>query len=397
MRSQARKRGVFRGDVSVQRTRRHAVDSRYRVYEKGATIGGRRASSGGTHGNNRKRHGARGVHAAAGPTTQQKGERNMITRRTFAALALAAACVAPALADTWPTKSIRVVQGFAAGGNADTIARVVGAEMSRSLGQPFVVEAVTGAGGTLASGAVARAAPDGYTLLLATGGHAVAGAMFEKLPYQTVGSFQMVSTITYFPFLIVARPDSKIGNLADLIAAAKTTPGGLPYGTAGIGSTHHLAGELLARMAGVPLLHVPFRGDAASLTAVLGGEIPIVIAPATAVLPQLKAGRLKAIAVTGPQRWPGMPDVQTVAEQGVPGYDVRSWAGWMLPAGTPMPIVDKLNAETLKALQVPAVRARLEEMGGEARGSTPEEMTAMVSAEVQKWTQVVNDAKLPRN
>lgn len=320
----------------------------------------------------------------------------MITRRTFATLALATACVPPALADTWPSKPIKVVQGFAAGGNADTIARLLGAEMGKSLGQPFVVEAVTGAGGTLASAAVARAAPDGYTLLLATGGHAVAGAMYDKLPYQTVNSYQMVSTITYFPFLIVAKPDSKIRNLADLIAAAKTTPGGLAYGTAGVGSTHHLAGELLAKMAGVPLLHVPFRGDAASITAVLGGEIPVVIAPATAVLPQLKAGKLKAIAVTGPQRWPGMPEVPTVAEQGVPGYDVRSWAGWMLPAGTPMPIVEKLNAETLKALQLPAVRARLEEMGGEARGSTPQEMNAMVNAELQKWTQVVNDAKLPR-
>ncbi len=320
----------------------------------------------------------------------------MITRRTFATLALAAASIPSALADTWPSKPIRVVQGFAAGGNADTIARLLGAEMGKSLGQPFIVEAVTGAGGTLASAAVARAAPDGYTLLLATGGHAVAGAMYDKLPYQSVNSFQMVSTITYFPFLIVAKPDSKIRNLADLIAAAKTTPGGLAYGTAGVGSTHHLAGELLAKMAGVPLLHVPFRGDAASITAVLGGEIPVVIAPATAVLPQLKAGKLKAIAVTGPQRWPGMPEVPTVAEQGVPGFDVRSWAGWMLPAGTPMPIVDKLNAETLKALQVPAVKTRLEEMGGEPRGSTPQEMNAMVSAEVQKWTQVVNDAKLPR-
>jgi tripartite-type tricarboxylate transporter receptor subunit TctC len=321
---------------------------------------------------------------------------DVITRRTFATLALAAACVPPALADTWPSKPIKVVQGFAAGGNADTIARLLGAEMGKSLGQAFVVEAVTGAGGTLASAAVARAAPDGYTLLLATGGHAVAGAMYDKLPYQSVSSFQMVSTITYFPFLIVAKPDSKIRNLPDLIAAAKATPGGLAYGTAGVGSTHHLAGELLAKMAGVPLLHVPFRGDAGSITAVLGGEIPVVIAPATAVLPQLKAGKLKAIAVTGPQRWPGMPDVPTVAEQGVAGYDVRSWAGWMLPAGTPMPIVDKLNAETLKALQVPAVRTRLEEMGGEPRGSTPQEMNAMVSAEVQKWVQVVNDAKLPR-
>ncbi|MEO8297643.1 MAG: tripartite tricarboxylate transporter substrate binding protein [Burkholderiales bacterium] len=320
----------------------------------------------------------------------------VIQRRAFAALVLSLGGMSPVLADTWPARPIRVVQGFAAGGNADTIARLMGAEMSKGLGQPLVVDAVTGAGGTLASATVARAAPDGYTMLLATGGHAVAGAIYEKLPYQTVNSFQMVSTITYFPFLLVARPDSNIRSLGDLIAAAKTTPGGLAYGTAGVGSTHHLAGELLAKMASVPLLHVPFRGDAASITAVLSGEIPVVIAPATAVLPQLKAGKLKAIAVTGPQRWAGMPSVPTVAEQGVPGYDVRSWAGWMVPAGTPMAIVEKLHAETLKALQVPAVKARLEEMGGEPRASTPQEMAAMVGAETQKWTQVVNDAKLPR-
>jgi tripartite-type tricarboxylate transporter receptor subunit TctC len=260
----------------------------------------------------------------------------------------------------------------------------------------MVVEAVAGAGGTLASAAVARAAPDGHTLLLATGGHAVAGALYEKLPYQTVDSFQMVSTITFFPFLLVTQPDAKLRSVADLVAAAKVTAGGLAYGTAGVGSTHHLVGELLSRQAGAPLLHVPFRGDSASITALLGGEIPFIVAPPTAVLGQLKAGKLRALAVTGPQRWGGMPDVPTVAEQGVAGFDVRSWAGWMLPAGTPQAIVQRLHEETQKALQLPHVRSRLEEMGGEARGSTPQEMTAMVAAEVQRWTRVVADAKIPR-
>lgn len=317
-------------------------------------------------------------------------------RRRFAAAALGAALLPAARAQAWPQRPIKVLQGFAAGGNADTIARLVSTEMARNLGQSMVVEAMAGAGGTLASAAVARAAPDGYTLLLATGGHAVAGALYEKLPYQTVDSFQMVSTITFFPFLLVTQPDAKLRTIADLVAAAKTTAGGLAYGTAGVGSTHHLIGELLARQAGAPLLHVPFRGDSASITALLGGEIPFIVAPPTAVLGQLKAGKLRAIAVTGPQRWPGMPEVPTVAEQGVAGFDVRSWAGWMLPAGTPTAIVQRLHDETQKALQLPAVKARLEEMGGEARGSTPQEMTAMVAAEVQKWSRVVGDAKIPR-
>jgi tripartite-type tricarboxylate transporter receptor subunit TctC len=317
-------------------------------------------------------------------------------RRHFTAAAIGTTLLPAARAQAWPARPIKVLQGFAAGGNADTIARLVSAEMGKGLGQTFVVEAVTGAGGTLASAAVGRAAPDGYTMLLATGGHAVAGALYDKLPYQTVASFQMVSTITFFPFLLVTQADSKYASLRDMLADAKTRAGGLAYGTAGVGSTHHLIGELLAKMAGTNLLHVPFRGDAASLTALLGGEIPFIVVPPTAVLGHLKAGKLRALAVTGAQRWPGMPEVPTVAEQGVAGYDVRSWAGWMLPAGTPQAIVDRLHDETQKALQVPTVKARLEEMGGEARGSTPQEMTAMVSAEVQKWTQVVTDAKIAR-
>ncbi len=307
-----------------------------------------------------------------------------------------AAATFPAFAAGWPERPIKVLQGFAPGGNADTIARVVGGEMAKGLGQPLVVESVAGAGGTLASAAVARAAPDGYTLLLATGGHAVAGALYEKLPYQTVASFQMVSTLTFFPFLLVTQADSALRSLGDALAAARAKPESVAYGSAGVGSTHHLAGELLSRMAGAKLLHVPYKGDAASITSLLAGDIPLVIAPPTAVLGHLKAGKLRALAVTGPQRWPGMPDVPTVAEQGVAGFDVRSWAGWMLPAGTPAAVVERLNAETQKALQVPAVRQRLEEMGGEARGSTAPEMTAMVAGELQRWTQVVTDAKIRR-
>ncbi|HYF18571.1 MAG TPA: tripartite tricarboxylate transporter substrate binding protein [Ramlibacter sp.] len=321
-------------------------------------------------------------------------------RRDFTTGGLAALLSAPFVGASaqgaWPDRPIRAVQGFAAGGNADAIARLVGGEMAKGLGQAVVVEAVSGAGGTLGSAAVARAQPDGYTMLLATGGHVVAGALYEKLPYHTINSFQAVSTITYFPFLWVVGTDSKYRTLADALAAAKAQPGTVNYGTAGIGSTHHLAGELLARMANVRLTHVPYRGDAASLTGLLSGEIPLVIAPPTAVLGQLKAGKMRAVAVTGPQRWGGMPDVPTVAEQGVAGYDVRSWAGWLVPAGTPAPVVERLNAETRKAIQIPTVKARLEEMGGEARASTPQEMQAMMAAELQKWTQVVGDSRIPK-
>ena len=297
---------------------------------------------------------------------------------------------------TYPDRPIKILQGFAPGGNADNIARAVSGEMAKGLNQSFVVEAQTGAGGTIASASIARAKPDGYSLLLATGGHAVAGALYNSLPYKTVADFEMVSTITYFPFLIVTSADSKLRSFADLLAAAKKTPEGLSYGTAGIGSTHHLAGELLAKMGKVDLLHVPYRGDAASITAMLSNDVNFIIAPPTAVLANIKAGKLRALATTGLQRWAGLPDLPTVAEQGVTGYDVRSWAGLMAPAGTPKPIIDRLNQEVLKALQVSTVKTRLEEMGGEAKGSTPEEMKAMVASELQKWTQVVADAKIPK-
>jgi hypothetical protein len=301
-----------------------------------------------------------------------------------------------ALSQAYPDRTIKILQGFAPGGNADNIARSIGLEISKSLGQGVVVEAQTGAGGTIASASVARAKPDGYTLLLATGGHAVAGALYNSLPYKTVADFEMVSTITYFPFLVVASADSKFKSFSDLLDAARSSANGLTYGSAGIGSTHHLAGELLAKMGRMNLVHIPYRGDAASITALLANDVDFIIAPPTAVLTNIKSGKLRALATTGPQRWPGLPELSTVADQGVGGYDVRSWAGLLAPVGTPKPIVDKLNAETLKALQVASVKSRLEEMGGEAKGSTPEEMRQMLSSELQRWTQVINEAKIPK-
>lgn len=318
-------------------------------------------------------------------------------RYRFLAAGLALACtLLPAFSQQYPDKPIKVYQGFAAGGNADTIARVIGAEMTKSLGQPFIIEAQTGAGGTIAAATVARAKPDGYTLLLATGGHAVAGALYGKLNYQTVSDFQMISTVTYFPFLVVVRADSPYKNFSELLASARSDVRSVSYGSAGVGSTHHLAGELMVKSARVEMLHIPYRGDAASVTALLGGEVPVIIAPPTAVMQNIKAGKLRALATTGAQRWSAMPDLPTVAEQGVPGYDVTSWAGLMAPAGTPRPVVDQLRVATLKALQDPNVRVRLEEMGGEARASSPEEMTAMVSTELKKWTAVVNDSHIPK-
>ncbi|OWT64014.1 tripartite tricarboxylate transporter substrate binding protein [Candidimonas nitroreducens] len=312
----------------------------------------------------------------------------------FLTTCFAAACTlsAAAFAQTYPDRPVRIIQGYAAGGNADTIARVVGTEMSKELKQSFIVESQSGAGGTIAAGYVARSKPDGYTLLLATGGHAVADALYKKLSYHTVDGFHMISTITFFPFLWVVPADSKYSTLAEVLKAARSGGQSITYGTAGVGTTHHLAGELLNKSAQVKMVHVPYRGDAASVVALLGHQVDMIIAPPTAVIGYIQSGRLKALATTGPERWPTLPKVPTVAEQGVPGYDVRSWAGLMAPAGTPDSVVKVLNTAVQNALKVPAVKTRLEAMGGEAKGSTPEEMTTMVRNEVKKWGTVAAGA-----
>jgi tripartite-type tricarboxylate transporter receptor subunit TctC len=315
---------------------------------------------------------------------------------TGALAALGAQTPLPAFAQSYPERPIRVYQGFAAGGNADMIARAVGTEMSKGLGQPLVIESQAGAGGTLAANTVAHARADGYTLLLATGGHAVAGAMFNTLPYKTVADFEPISTLTAFPFLLVVRTDHPSQSLVDLLALARSPGSGVAFGSAGIGSTHHLAGELLGRMAKVELLHVPYRGDAASVAALLSGDVPLIIAPPTAVLSHLHAGKLRALAVSSATRWNGLPNIPTVAEQGVAGFDVRSWAGLLAPAGTPRSVIDRLHAEAQRALIQPSVKSRLEAIGGEATGSTPEEMKTMLASELQRWSQLVADAHIPK-
>ena len=318
---------------------------------------------------------------------------------TLARLALVAAVsLSPsgAWAQDYPSRPIRIIQGFAPGGNADSIARLLGQEMSRGLGQPVIVETKAGAGGNIAAEAVARAQADGYTLLLAVGGHTVSGALYQTLGYKSVEGFEWISTATVFPFVLSVRSDSPQQTVADLLTLARGKPDGVSYGSAGVGSTQHLTGALLASMSATQLLHVPYKGDAAALAALLAGDVNFVVAPGTATLPHVRGGRLKAIAVSGATRWPGLPEVPTVQETGVQGFDVSSWAGLATTAGTPRAIVDRLHVEMNKALQVPEIRARLESFGGEVRGSTPEEMRARVASEVQRWAKVIAEARIPR-
>ena len=314
-----------------------------------------------------------------------------------ACAALLLCSAAPAQADTYPDKPIRVLHGFAAGGNADTVARIVANEMAKPLGQALVVEPKPGAGGTLAADVVAKAKADGYTLLVATGGHAISAAMYDKLPYDTMKAFQPVSAISSFPFLVVVNANSKYNNLKDLLAAAREKPGTVNYGSAGIGTGQHMTGALLSRMAGVTMTHVPYRGESAAVTGLLGNEIDFVVVAPTTAVGHVKAGKLRAVANSGAWRWTGLRDVPTIAEQGVPKFEVRSWTALLAPAGTPKSVVDRLNAQVRAALRDPAVRTKLEDAtGGEVNVSTPDEMNATIAADLKRWAQLVKDANIQK-
>jgi tripartite-type tricarboxylate transporter receptor subunit TctC len=326
----------------------------------------------------------------------------MISDIRFASrrLVLAAAfcgLIAPAFADNYPSHPIRLVHGFAPGGAADTLSRIVAEGLSRNLGQPVVVEAKPGAGGNIAADAVAKAAPDGYTLGLVTGGHAISAALYKSLNYQPLDSFEMISTIVYYALVIVVRSDSPAKSLGDLIAMAKAKPGSLSFGSVGFGSTHHFTGELLNSMAGIDITHVPYRGDSQTIAALLGGEVPMIVGTGVLLAPQIESGAVRGLAVTSAIRMSLLPNVPTVDEAGVKGFDVRTWAGLLAPKGTAPEVVAKVNAALLDGLKDPATRIRLETaVGGEVRGSTPMEMKALVESEIGKWSIVVDKARIPR-
>ena len=322
------------------------------------------------------------------PRTQ--GIAFMVIRITAALLVLAT-FMGTACAD-FPSRPLRLVVPYPAGGNGDVVARIVSAEMAKGLKQHIVVETRPGAGGTIGADAVAKATPDGYTLLLMTGGHAVAEASYASLPYRTPDSFAMISTATLFPFVLVVRADGGYPALPALLRAAKAAPGTVKFGAAGPGATQHLTGELLASMAGTKFLYVPYKGDAPAVTALMSSEVNLIIAPTAPVLPHIQSGRFRMLATTGATRWKGMPEVPTVAESGVPGFEVTSWVGFATAAGAPRAAVKRLHAEMQRSLDVPEIAGRLDDIGGEARGSSPEELRARVAAEVQRWTRVIRDA-----
>ena len=317
--------------------------------------------------------------------------------RALCMLALATAAIA-ASAQTFPTRPIKIIVPFGAGGVADITARVLAQKMSETptLGQQVIVENRPSAGGIVASDAVAKADPDGYTLLLVSNGNAVSATLFKSLPYDTVNDFAPVSTAGFFDLVLLVNSDSKIGTVAELVAAAKANPTRFNIATINVGSTQNLSAELFRSMAGVEAPVVPFKGTPAVVTALRGNEVQAAFEILAPVMSQIKAGTLKAIAVTSNRRFPGLPNVPTVSEAGVPGYQASSWNGISAPAKTPRAIIDRLNRAINAAVASPDVKQRLQELGVEARGSTPEGLKELLVAEIAKWRAVIERARIPK-
>ncbi|RTZ41657.1 tripartite tricarboxylate transporter substrate binding protein [Candidimonas sp. SYP-B2681] len=300
---------------------------------------------------------------------------------------------------TYPNKPIRLVVGFPAGGASDVAARAVAEKMSAQLGQPIIVENKPGAASNIASDAVAKAAPDGYTILFGTISLAINGSLYKKLSYDPSRDLIPVSHLSSAPFMLVVNPSSPIKSVGDLIAAGKKADSAHPiyYASAGNGSGAHLFTELLANRAGIALTHVPYRGAAPAMADVLGGQVPLTFDNIITTLPLIQAGKLRALAVSSKQRSSAAPDIPTLDEQGVAGYDSTSWFGLFLPAGTPAPIVTKLNQAAAEAVKTPQVSATLRGVGAEPVGSSVEAFQAFFKAEVEKWADVVRRAKVEVN
>ena len=318
-------------------------------------------------------------------------------KRIIIALALMAG-LAPAItaaAADWPSeRPVRVLVGFGAGGGTDIVTRIIAQQLQDVLHQSFVVENKPGAGGSLATDVVAKAAPDGYTATMISTGHTVSAAMMKSLPFDPVKDFAPVGTVASSCFVIVTRKDLPADDVKGLVALAKKDPGKLNFGTVGLGSTQHMAGELFRQMTGIEVKHIPYRSTPMVVQALRNKEIDYAVELVHAVIGQVNAGDLKLLAVGAAERCPAVPKVPTIAESGVPGYAVSGWYGFVFPAGTPQPIVEKMHKALDDVLSRPAVREQLSKVGAEVRLSSPQEFGALLNDEVAKWKKVRDAAGL---
>jgi tripartite-type tricarboxylate transporter receptor subunit TctC len=315
--------------------------------------------------------------------------------KLFLTAILALACVLPAQAQTYPSRPVRLVVPFPAGGSVDAVARWLAQGMAEDLKQPVIVDNRAGAGGNVGAEAVAKSPPDGYTLLVTTPGLAIAPSIYRKLPFDPLNDFAPVSQLTATYLFLVVNNNVPASNVKELIALAKAQPGKLNYGSSGSGATIHMATELFKIRAGVDIVHVPYKGEAPAYTALLANEVQLSVGPVSGLLPHVKAGRLRALGVSSASRATAMPDVPTIAEAGVPGYEFASWFGLFAPAGTPKDVVARVNAVAVKVMATPEMREKLPAMGNEAVGSSVEQFTAKFRSDIAQYAQVVKQAKIP--
>ena len=305
-------------------------------------------------------------------------------------LAVTLAASASAWGQAYPTKPIRFVVPFAPGGSTDTLARTLGVRLAEALGQQVVIDNRTGANGNIGMEIVAKAPPDGHTIVLGyIANVAIGPSLYDKLPFDPVKDYEHVTLLATSPNVLVAHPSVKATNMKELIAFAKANPGKLAYASASVASVGHLTGEYINQLAGIKMTHIAYKGSGQAVTDLLGGHIPLMYSGFSSTLPHIKSGKLRPLAQTGEKRSPALPDVPTIAEQGFPKFEATAWYGVHAPAKTPKAIVNRLNAELVKALKLPDVRERLTSLGFEIAGSTPEAYGSYIKAEIKKWEKVV--------
>jgi tripartite-type tricarboxylate transporter receptor subunit TctC len=296
---------------------------------------------------------------------------------------------------SYPDKSVRVVVPAPPGSAPDFLVRLVGQKLSEAWGQPVVIDNIVGASGNIGTERVAKSAPDGYTLLFNTiGPIAVNVSLFEKLPYDPVKDLAPISLVAKMPNILTVNPGVPVKNLAELIALAKKEPGRLRYGTAGPGTTQHLSGELLNTLAGIQLVGVPYKSSAQMTTDALGGQIEVLFHNAPVLLPHLKSGGLRGIAITSAKRSPAVPDLPTMAEAGVPGFEITAWFGFMAPRGTPQAIIEKIHTDVARIVASPEIQERILSQASEPVGNSPAEYAAFINAEIAKWRAVIKQANV---
>jgi tripartite-type tricarboxylate transporter receptor subunit TctC len=333
-------------------------------------------------------------HSDEEKTSMRRNRANRLAH-WIAAAALAVAA-SGAAAQAYPTKPVRIVVPFGPGGVADISARAVAQKMGESMGQQVIVENKPSAGGILASETVAKAEPDGYTLLFITNGNSVSESLFKSLPYNSVKDFAPVSTVGFFDFVFVVKNDSDIKSMGDLLARMRANPGKLNIGTINPGSGQHLSAELFKSMSGVDAQIVTYKSTPEVLTAVISGQVQVGLDIVAPVMGQVKGGALRVIAISSKQRSPILPDVPTAAESGVPGYESESWNGVAAPVKTPPAIIERLNKEVRAAVAAPDVKKRLQDLGIDARAGTPEQLRERLVADIAKWRAVIEKANIPR-